>query len=169
MPELLAGLFGLAGVVIGWLLNTITASLQNKPRISSLLIATNPKETVDSTLRTSTSNSDLTLRVFNTGKTPIIIHGIELIGTKLGSVKQTIITSIDCGYDSVIVQPFDNKDIILSEQDSIALKDYCAKHKKHKYKIICCQPNGKKKIVLFDISGLREQLSLLDTNTIVAD
>lgn len=75
---LLSGFFVIAGALLGWFLNILTIRHQNRPQLIFLAVGTPDDELTSPELRTSTSSSDYSIRIVNTGRTACFLENIEI-------------------------------------------------------------------------------------------
>lgn len=71
---ILSGLFAIFGVLLGWLLTLLTTKYQNRIQLTFLGEGTANIELVERELRTKTSLSEYSIKIYNTGKTACFLR-----------------------------------------------------------------------------------------------
>lgn len=122
---ILSGVFAIVGVLLGWVLNILTAKYQNRPSLIFKVEGTPESEFTEPELRTKTSLSDLSIQIINAGKTACFLESFEII--RKGHM---LVECYDvCSSRSAILP---NKSILytLMEQDADALQFNFSKYYK---------------------------------------
>lgn len=86
-----------------------------KPKLLFKLVSTTPSELMEKHFRTSTSNSEYTIDVYNLGADPYILERFSLTHRK------KLILDYFIDDDDNTIQPYKHKKYILMEQDADAL------------------------------------------------
>lgn len=107
---IIGGIFGLVGVILGWLLNVFSEKYFRKSKLCfSLQITANQDELDPYELRTKTSESGYGIEIINFGQVPVIVNYIRLY------YKKKFI--VDCFMMDKLIMPYDKAVYNLTIQD----------------------------------------------------
>lgn len=117
---LASGIFGLIGVLLGWVLNQLTRFLDNKPKLA--FIITYSKEKLEKEeFRTKTSLSEYEIEMVNIGKVPVILKNLCLYH------KSSLLVYCYLEDNQRKILPNESKRYQMMEQDKDALQWHCNK------------------------------------------
>ena len=133
-----------------------------KPRLLFNLGNTTPSELMEKCFRTSTSNSEYTIDVYNLGADPYILERFSLTHGK------KLIIDYFIENDDKIIQPYTHKKYILMEQDADALTWHQKNGKLKKCTVIAFDIQGKRHSTEMDIECLSFNSSFSPEESIVA-
>ena len=119
-----------------------------KPKLLFKLVSTTPSELIEKRFRTSTSNSEYTIDVYNLGADPYILERFSLTHRK------NLILDYFIDDDDNTIQPYKHKKCILMEQDADALTWHQKKGKLKKCTVIVFDTQGKRYSTEMDIEFL---------------
>lgn len=105
--------------LITWLLDKLSASMQEKPKLNFQMVSTPDDELTEKGLRTKTSPSDYGVEIFNIGEKTLIVESLNI------SYKGKTISDYFLDGDERIIEPNHNVVYTLMEQDASALEWHC--------------------------------------------
>lgn len=150
---IISGLFGLLGVVIGWILNQMSMTRLSKPQLYFQMCRTPDEDLMEKQSRTKTAASEYSVRIYNMGQKPFILEQFQLV------YKDMIITCF-IGEKENTVLPYQSVIYTLMEEDADTLKYFCKKYSFEKCKAMAYSVDGKCIISELDISWINLQISI---------
>lgn len=132
-----------------------------KPRLLFNLASTTPSELIEKRFRTSTSNSEYTIDVYNLGA---VLYTLERFSLTHG---KKLILDYFIEDDDNIIQPYTHKKYILMEQDADALTWHQKNDKLKKCTVIVFDIQGKRYSTKMDIEWISINSSISPEDMIV--
>jgi hypothetical protein len=144
--------------VLGFFINRRS----KKPKLLFKLVSTTPSELLEKRFRSSTSNSEYTIDVYNLGADPYILERFSL------THRRKLILDYFINDDDNTIQPYKHKKCILMEQDADALTWHQKNSKLKKCTVIAFDIQGKRHSTEMDIECLSFNSSFSPEESIVA-
>ena len=135
---------GLAGVVIGWLLNELTG--------------TPDSEVIEKGLRTKTSASEYSIEIYNFGQSPFILDQFALYD------KGKLLIDCHITEQERTILPYKSMVYTLMEQEANALMFHCKQRRFQACQVTAFDVRGKKVSAKLDVSFIFLQATILDTH-----
>ena len=76
---ILSGFFVIVGTFFGWFLNQLTIMRQDRPRLAFVAEGTPNEELTELELRTKTSSSEWSIRIYNIGRTACFLESFIIM------------------------------------------------------------------------------------------
>ena len=138
MMELISAVIGIIGVVIGWILNELTAVFRARPKLCVQRVATPDDELTEKEYRVQTSPSEHGIEIFNVGEKPFVLESFTICN------KKKLLVDCYMPESDRIILPYHNAIYTLSEQEADALEWHCQREHFEKCKITAYSVDGKK-------------------------
>ena len=110
---------GLAGVVIGWLLNECSTRFRTRAKLCFKLTGTPDSEVIEKGLRTKTSASEYSIEIYNFGQSPFIFDQFALYD------KGKLLIDCHITEQERTILPYKSMVYTLMEQEANALMSHC--------------------------------------------
>ena len=75
----LSGFFVIVGTFFGWFLNQLTAKHRDRPQLAFVAVGTPNDELIEPELRTKTSLSEWSIRIYNIGRTACFLESFIIM------------------------------------------------------------------------------------------
>lgn len=137
------------GVIVGWILETLSRLRQTRAKLCFSLVATPEHELVDKELRTKTSLSEYRIEIYNIGHSPCCIDSIGLYDGKMTLADGCTVDDTDR-----VLKPYQCTFYTLMEQEADAIFRYCAEQNIEKCDVVVHSIDGKKYRGKLDISWI---------------
>lgn len=138
MMELISAGIGIVGVVIGWILNELTAAFRERPKLCFQIVTMPDDELIEKEYRVKESPSEHGVEIFNVGEKPFILESFGIYH------KKKLLVDCHMFEDARIVLPYHNVVYTLSEQEANALEWHCQREHFEECKITAYSIDGKK-------------------------
>ena len=159
-PNIVAGLFGVVGTIIGtilgWWLNSLSLKREKKPRLCYILSATQDQDMLTPVeQRDKYSESGYGIEIYNVGREPVVIDQMCLC------YKKQIIADALIVYQ--VLRPYEKTVYELDEQEFDNIKYHCRKRDIKKCDVVTRNVTGKNIKGKLDIGWVNMVLSLRDS------
>ena len=145
---ILAGAFGLSGVVLGWLLNHAATLIQARPRFCFKMHATSNTELIDRELHTKFGPSDCGVEIYNLGRNPVVLDAFEIL------YKRNVLIDNCSFYGSEqTVLPYQSVIYTFNDQELDRLMYNCEEHEMDKCASCRTHQQIQCKVVLSSVDG----------------
>lgn len=157
MISALIGVFGtILGVGLGWMLNRFTESEKNKPKLCGALEFRNSEDLTPIELRTKTSETGYTIKIYNIGNTPFIVRNVAIYNDK-----DIIVDCLEIGSEyTYTVFPYQSVTCIIMQQDLSNLEWHLKKIKRKSLNLVIESVDGHTVTCKLDMSIIRMNIDL---------
>lgn len=138
MIELISAGIGVIGVVIGWVLNELTTTFRERPKLCFQRVSTPDDELTEKEYRVKESPSEHGIEIFNVGEKPFILESFVICH------KKKLLVDCHIAESDRIILPFHNIIYTLSEQEANALEWHWQKEHFDKCQVIAYSVDQKK-------------------------
>lgn len=114
---ILSGFFVIIGTFFGWFLNQLTIMRQDRPQLAFVAEGTPNEELTEPELRTKTSSSEWSIRIYNIGRTAYFLESFIIM--RKG---HTLVECYDVCCDNGAIAPNSSILYTLMQQDASALQ-----------------------------------------------
>ena len=149
---------GLAGVVIGWLLNECSTRFRTRAKLCFKLTGTPDSEVIEKGLRTKTSPSEYSIETYNFGQSPFILDQFALYD------KGKLVIDCHITEQERTILPYKSMVYTLMEQEANALMSHCKQRRFQTCQVTAFDVRGKKVSAKLDVSFIFLQATILDTH-----
>lgn len=111
--------FGILGVILGWVLNELSAKHRAKPKLCFRIIGTPESELVEKEARNKYSTSDYSIEIYNIGQNPFILENFTIVH------KKKILVDCQIGIQDKAILPYKSMVYTMNEQEADALIYHC--------------------------------------------
>ena len=138
MIELISAGIGVIGVVIGWVLNELTTTFRERPKLCFQMVSTLDDELTEKEYHVKESPSEHGIEIFNAGEKPFILESFVIC------YKKRLLVDCHIAESDRIILPFHNIVYTLSEQEANALEWHCKKEHFDKCQVTAYSVDQKK-------------------------
>ena len=138
MKELINAGIGIIGVVIGWVLNELTAIFRERPKLCFQMVSAPDEDLTEKEYRVKESLSEYGIEIFNIGEKPFVLESFMIC------YKKKLLVDCHMPENDRIILPFHNVVYTLSEQEANALERHCQKEHFEKCQVTAYSVDQKK-------------------------